>query len=102
MILPIPGVEANSEGIAGQVIYVDRFGNLTTNIEEEMLNRPVNTVAVGDVIIKGISRYFSEAREGAPLALINSFGLLEIAVNLGNAADVLGLGKGAKVRVAWG
>jgi len=99
VILPIPSAEPTSEGIAGQVIYVDRFGNLTTNIEEEMLNRQVKTVAVGDVVIQGISRYFSEVREGAPLALINSFGLLEIAVNLGNAAALLGLGKGAQIKV---
>jgi len=99
VILPIPGVEANSEGLAGEVIYVDRFGNLTTNIEEEMLTGEVKTVALGDVTIKGISRYFTEAEVGAPLALINSFGLLEIAVNLGNAAALLGLGKGAQIKV---
>lgn len=102
VILPIPVAEHTSEGMEGQVIYVDQFGNLTTNIEAEMLNRPVKTVAVGDVVITGIGRFFAEVPQGAPLALINSFGLLEIAVNRGNAASFLGAGKGMKVRVTCG
>lgn len=101
VMLPIPNPKHTDEGIVGQVIYVDRFGNLTTNIDEEMLNRSVKSVIAGDVVIKGISRYFAEAGEREPLALINSFGLLEIAVNLGNASALLGIGKGTRVRVAW-
>ncbi|MBI4964163.1 MAG: SAM-dependent chlorinase/fluorinase [Desulfomonile tiedjei] len=101
VILPIAKPARTTEGLEGQVIYVDRFGNLTTNVEEEMLDRPISSVMVGDAIIKGISRFFSEVREGAPLALINSFGVLEIAVNRGNAASFLGLDIGSRVRVAW-
>ena len=99
--LQIPEPEQIDEGIEGQVIYVDRFGNLTTNIDEQMLTKPVKNVTVGDVVIKGISRYFAEAGEGAPLALINSFGLLEISVNLGNASALLGIGKDVLARVIW-
>jgi len=101
VMLEIPQPEHRGQGIEGQVIYVDRFGNLTTNIEEEMLNRPVKAITVGNVVIKGVFRYFSEAGEREPLALINSFGLLEIAVNLGNASALLDLGKGDRVRVVW-
>lgn len=101
VILPIPKPDRVGQGIDGEVIYVDRFGNLSTNIEGEMIAGEVKAVTAGDVIIRGISRYFAEAKVGAPLALINSFGLLEIAVNLGKASELLGLRKGDRVRVAW-
>jgi hypothetical protein len=101
VILPIPKPERVGQSIEGKVIYVDRFGNLTTNIEEEMLTGQIKIVTAGDAVIGGISRYFAEAKIGAPLALINSFGLLEIAVNHGNASEIIGLGKGDRVRVAW-
>jgi len=100
-MLSIPTVGENAAGLEGAVIYVDRFGNLTCNIDKAMLSKTVGTVYVGDVIIKGLSRYFGEVPEGETMALINSFGLLEIAVNQGNAAQVLGIGKGEPVRVFW-
>ena len=88
-------------GIQGEIIYVDRFGNLTSNSGAEMLTRRVVTVSVGDVTINGVSRFFQEVPKGSPLALVNSFGFLEIAVNQGNAADALGISTGARVRIKW-
>ena len=85
----------------GEVIYVDRFGNLTTNIEQSRLIRNVGVVTVGKAQIIGLSRYFGEVPEGRPLALINSFGYLEIAVNRSNAAVQLGVGIGTTVEVLW-
>jgi hypothetical protein len=81
----------------GEVIYIDRFGNLTTNIEGGMLSRPVLSVRLCDVEIRGLSRFYGEAPPGQPLALINSFGYLEIAVNGGNAARELGVDRGERV-----
>jgi S-adenosylmethionine hydrolase len=100
-MLFIPSVKENAEGLEGAVIYVDRFGNLTSNIDMVMLNKIVGTVCVGNVTIQGLSRFFGEVPEGKATALINSFGLLEIAVNQGSAAQVLGIGKGEPVRVFW-
>jgi S-adenosylmethionine hydrolase len=101
MMLSIPPVMENAEGLEGAVIYVDRFGNLTSNIDKAMLNKIVGTLCVGNVTIQGLSRYFGQVPEGEAMALINSFGLLEIAVNQGNAAQVLGIGMGEPVRVFW-
>jgi S-adenosylmethionine hydrolase len=98
---PLPGVIHTSQGLEAQVIHVDSFGNLMTNVETTMLDRQVATVTMGDVKIGGISRFFGEVDEGRPLALINSLGFLEIAVNLGNAARDLGIGPGAHVRIGW-
>jgi len=101
VMLPIPSVDRTRDGIQGEVIYIDRFGNLTSNIEARLLSRPVEIVQVSEVKIKGIKRFFSEVPEGSPVALINSFGFLEIAVNLGNASSALGIQRGAPVTVTW-
>ncbi len=99
--LPIPAVSRTPTGIEGSVMHLDRFGNLTTNIESTMLDRSVRTVLAGETVIPGISGYFGEVRQGTPLALINSFGFLEIAVNKGDAAATLGLGIDSPVTVTW-
>jgi len=99
--LPVLSVERSDDGIQGEIIYVDRFGNLTSNIGAEMLTKQVKTVSVGDAKISGLKRFFQEVPKGAPVALVNSFGFLEIAVNQGNAADALGISTGSRVRIKW-
>lgn len=99
--LSIPCAEATEGGVQGEVIYIDRFGNLFSNIEATRITLPVACVRVGDVAVPGLSRFFGQAEPGKPVALINSFGFLEIAVNRGNACEVLGIGKGARVQVIW-
>jgi S-adenosyl-L-methionine hydrolase (adenosine-forming) len=101
IMLSIPTVKENAAGLEGAVIYVDRFGNVTTNIDKAMLNKIVGKICVGNVTIQGLGRFFGEVPEGEAIALINSFGLLEIAANQGNAAQVLGIGKDEPVRVFW-
>ena len=101
VMLSIPMPAQAENGIEGEVIYVDRFGNLTTNIEGRALSRPVDYVRIAGRKIKGIRRFFSEVPAGSPVALINSFGFLEIAVNLGNAFLDLGVQKGSLVTVTW-
>lgn len=101
VMLSIPAVKESSSGIEGEVIHVDRFGNLVSNIEASMLDRPVEKVSVGTVEISGISRFFSQVPIGERLALINSFGYLEIAVNQGDASRLLDIGPGGQVTVLW-
>lgn len=100
--LSIPGVRRTESSVEGEVIHLDSFGNLCSNIESAMIGRPVRTVAVGNVNIRGLSRFFSEVDAGQPLALINSYGYLEISVNSGNAGRALGISKGDKVIVHFG
>lgn len=99
--LTIPSADTTDNGLQGEIIYIDRFGNLSSNIEESQLTRPVAHVSVGDVVIRGISRFFEQVDPGKPVALLNSFGLLEIAVNRGDAREALGMGKGARIQVVW-
>jgi S-adenosyl-L-methionine hydrolase (adenosine-forming) len=101
VVLAIPAARPTADGIQGEVTYIDRFGNLFSNIESGMIVRSVAAVRVGDVTISGISRYFGQVDPGKPVVLINSFGLLEIAINRGDASKVLAMGKGASVKVVW-
>lgn len=101
VMLTIPEPEITSDGIAGEVIYVDRFGNLTTNIEAGILVREVGTVSVANKTIAGLSRSFGEVPEGRIVALVNSYGYLEIAINQRNAAGRLQIGKGSPIGLKW-
>jgi hypothetical protein len=101
MTLPMPQVRRTSREVEGEVIYVDRFGNLTSNIDATFITRPARIVEVAGLRIQGVNRFFSEVPEGTPLALINSFGFLEIAVNRGNACQRLGIKPGDRVKVKW-
>ena len=89
---PIPRRTENV--LSGQVIRVDHFGNLITNILKKDIKsflrggRP--EIRLKHLVIKGMLKTYSETGRGGLLALIGSSGYLEIAVNLGRASDRLG------------
>jgi S-adenosylmethionine hydrolase len=99
----VPGwVEEPTVGlgqVTGTVVTIDHFGNLITNIEArhlEALVHPVARVAGRDLSLR---RTYSDVRPGDYLALVNSFGVLEIARAERSAAEGLGLARGAPVTV---
>ncbi len=85
--------------LLGRAVYVDPFGNIITNVDEECLKRvfpgepPRDDLIVhlSGRTIRGIRRYYEQGQQGYLMALINSWGYLEIAVNRGNAFQHLGL-----------
>ena len=86
-------------GVRGRVVTIDRFGNLITNIDASALAhlpRPQVSVAGQALTLR---RTYGDAGVGELLALINSFGVLEIAQRQGSASATLGLGRGASVEV---
>ena len=98
----IEPVEQRQGQLCGVVITSDHFGNLITNIaarELAGLRRPV--VHAGGHDIRFL-RTYGDVAPGELLALVNSFGVLEIACAEGHAANHLGLGRGAAVRVGEG
>lgn len=99
-LLDVPVAVEEAGLIAGEVLRVDRFGNLITNIERAALTRlgPDVVVRVGGQTLQLLSAY-GDARPGEVVALVGSFERLEIAVNGGSAARHLGLGAGASVSV---
>jgi S-adenosylmethionine hydrolase len=86
--------------VKGQVVAVDTWGNLITNIEAALvagLNDP--RVGIGHRDLQLVTTY-GAAPPGALFALVNSFGVVEIAWREGNAAQMLGLGRGTPVTVS--
>ncbi|HEY5491822.1 MAG TPA: SAM-dependent chlorinase/fluorinase [Gemmatimonadaceae bacterium] len=79
-------------GQDGRVLSVDRFGNLITNLT----GRFEGTVELGGRLLR-LSRTYADVLEGELLALVGSHGLIEVAVRGGNAARMLGVGRGAPV-----
>jgi len=89
--------------IDGRVLYVDPFGNLTTNISKTLLDGcdPARLkVRVLGAVIRGLSRAYSDVAAGALLAYVGSAGLLEVAVNRQSAAARLAADIGTPVSVS--
>lgn len=89
--------------IRGEVIHVDRFGNLVTNVSRadagaDGIPRDAR-ISVADRRIGGLLGTFAEARGGEPFALWGSAGLLEIAVAGGSAAMTLAAGRGSEITI---
>jgi S-adenosyl-L-methionine hydrolase (adenosine-forming) len=92
-----PAVEARS--ITGVVITIDHFGNLITNIDAPLIERfRLPLVHAGNHSFP-LLRTYGDTRPGEYLALVNSFGVLEIARAENSAAEGLGLSRGAPVVV---
>ncbi len=90
--------------LQGEVVHVDRFGNLITNIKESALKRfcpdaDACDVFVGTVALRGVCAAYSDVAAGEWLALIGSTGRLEISINQGSAAGASRCGVGARVLI---
>lgn len=85
-----------SDWIEGQILFIDNFENVIINItreqfEEQRAGRNFRIVFKREEVIDRISESYADVPEGEKLALFNSAGYLEIAINKGNAAGLLGL-----------
>ena len=91
--LLIPQPYQRHDILNGQIIRIDNFGNLITNISKttltDFLGEKHLFIHIGKNKISKISNTYSDKEKGELLALINSSGYLEIAVNLGKASDYL-------------
>lgn len=97
--LPFPLPKLEGAAITGEVVYVDHYGNLVTNIPAGMLP-PVVVVGVAGHRIDGLSTHYDPSR---PLvAIVGSHNTLEIAKPGGSAADAINVGRGEQVRVTTG
>jgi len=102
--LPILTPQTSDDRIIAHVIYIDRFGNLITNISKSVFGKARRerdfVISIKDKQINQIKRAYSEVPTGELLGIFSSFGNLEIAVNGGNAAKNLGVEKGAPVEIS--
>ena len=101
--LPIPKPEVTNETIVGHVIWIDSFGNLITNISREILESlgGQNSVVIyaGIAKIDRLNHSYAESAAGEPLAIIGRSNRLEVSINKGDAAQVLGLKRGDAITV---
>lgn len=88
-------------GLSGKVIYIDRFGNLVSSIRESDIKDRKGMVEYKGENIGFLKKTFGEAASGQPLGYINSFGYLEIGVNLGSAKEHFDAILGDKIQILF-
>ncbi len=102
--LSLPEAQIKTGEIHGHIIHIDRFGNLITNIEQQMVNQLSQSyselsIHLSNRSLSGIKNSYAEAGEGNLLAIFGSKGLLEVSVNKGSVADVLNVKKDDTIMV---
>ncbi len=101
MLLTLPQATRKADQVIGEIIAIDHFGNLLTSItakQVQELGKDVQ-VSIETTTIPAVSTAYANVSVDAPLALINSRGRLEIAINQGSAAKKLEATIGQKVIV---
>jgi S-adenosylmethionine hydrolase len=98
--MELPTAATQPGRVIGEVIFIDHFGNILTNVRSEMLQalRPPRRFLVGNQVIDREVKTYGEAGAGTLVALVSSTGLLEIAVNQGDAANQVGAKVGMPVQ----
>ena len=93
--------------IRGSIAYIDSYKNLITNVDKALFEKMADgrkfTIFIRsfEYEINKISTTYSEVERGEKLALFNSSGFLEIAINKGPAASLLGLKNGDSIRIEF-
>jgi hypothetical protein len=100
--LDIPKPSRTSVGWQGQVIHIDYFGNLATNIYHFHIDKEKEVVInIKGENISGLVSTFGEREPGTLVALLDSNGSLAISIVNGSAANYLQAGVGDKIEVTW-
>lgn len=96
----IEGLEPKVEpGLTeGMVVYVDRYGNLLTNIEAEIKPR-IKEILISNQSLKIANGSYDTIDDGHAQVLCGSHGYLEIAARQASAQDILKVRCGEKVRI---
>lgn len=93
--------------IRGMAVYIDHYGNVITNIHEELFKqfRKMNGFSIqlrrSEYEINEINDSYNEVPQGEKLALFSSSGYLEIAINQGNASRLLGIKQNDIIRIEF-
>ncbi len=92
---------ADKDGLQGWIVHIDKFGNLVTNLSASVIDEVIGDKSVklyvGNTILTEIVETFGSVVAGEPAAYIGSSGMLEIAINKGNAQEMLGVKKGVQI-----
>jgi hypothetical protein len=98
----MPKAKPDGNAVRGFVLRVDTFGNLMTNLTAEdipigALDGGAIKLAVNGKQVAKFAKTFAAGNPGEPIAVLGAAGYVEIAVNRGHAARVLGANRGAEV-----
>jgi len=100
--LALPEPEFAGGELRGEVVHVDHFGNLITNLPARMVKERVveaRRIHVAGADTVPFARIYTDVPPASTVALIGSSGFLEVAVRDGSAAQVLRAGVGTVVVV---
>jgi S-adenosylmethionine hydrolase len=93
--------------LTGSIVYIDSFQNAITNVSKDLFDRvgsgkPFKIyVQSNHYVISKINKAYQETTVGEILAIFNSLNLLEIAINGGNAAELLNLDTNSSIRIKF-
>ena len=104
--IDLPKPRRTESGWRGEVVHIDHFGNIATNIRMEHLdsaigNKRAITVRLNGIVIQGLVDTFGDRPVGKIVALMGSTGNLGISVVNGNAAARLGVKIGDEILVIF-
>lgn len=92
------------DAMVGKIIFVDRNGNLVTNINFRLFeslanNRPFDIYLRPDVTLHTLSGWYDDVPKGELLIMVNHAGFLEIAINGNSAHKMFGIKEGDQLRI---
>jgi S-adenosylmethionine hydrolase len=105
VVIKTPEAGIGEKKISGEIIHIDRFGNLITNISEtqfhSFISKPDSKIRIKikDSVISSTCKSYSEAKNKKPSSIINSWGLLEFFIKNEDASKKLKIKKGEKVTI---
>lgn len=106
-LLELPHPITGTNEIGGQVIYIDSFGNLITNINVNIIKD--NWPDVGNIsvecngkVIDVITDTYANKDVGQSFAIVNPMGMIEIAINQGRACEIFNAAIGSEVKLSVG
>ena len=100
--LNVSGPKRKGRVLQGEIIHIDVFGNLISNISEASLSEfsgAPSSIRIGKRVIDGLKKAYCEAKRGEVMALIGSGGFLEVSAREGSARKELGVKRGDKIEI---
>jgi S-adenosylmethionine hydrolase len=105
--LPISEPSWDQHAMAGEIVYIDRFGNLISNLTtyhirevRGVTKRSDPYIRIGGLTIDSLVHSYGEGSADTPRALINSNGYIEVFLKEGRAADRLNVTRGARIELS--
>jgi S-adenosylmethionine hydrolase len=103
MELPFRKPRMKEAKLFGEIIHVDTFGNLVSNIDRQRLSQFSKdrsfVIHIGRSTIRGIKKGYWEGKKNEPIALFGGGGFLEISIREGNAHQLLKVRRGDPIRI---